>query len=200
MILLWAVIIGFTAGLARAIVGKRRFRAPNLHKFWILIVAFIPQFFAFRLPYTRSLLPDRTIPFFLVGSQLLLIIFAAINLSVPGFWVLGLGLMLNFLVIVLNHGMMPISPETVNKLLPPGAPPVLWVIGERYGVSKDIVLSKGDTWLWFLSDMFVLPIQNNYRVAFSLGDLLMALGAIWLLWSLGGPEKMVKRSQEDNKE
>jgi hypothetical protein len=29
----------------------------------------------------------------------------------------------------------------------------------------------------------------NYPVAFSVGDLLISFGVIWLLWSLGGPEK-----------
>lgn len=200
MVLLWAVIAGFTAGLARAIVGKRRYRVPTLRYLWLLIAAFIPQFFAFQLPATRSLFPDQWIPAVLVGSQFFLLFFSALNLSVPGMGVLGLGLILNFLVIVLNHGMMPISPEVVNQLLPAGASSSLWSIGQRFGVSKDIVLTQGEMRLWFLSDMFVLPLSKIHYVALSFGDVLMSLGAVWLLWSLGGPEKISVTQLEFSKE
>jgi hypothetical protein len=190
MILLWAVVIGFFAGLTRAIVAKRRYQAPDLHHLWLVIVAFIPQLFAFRLATTRVTFPDQWIPLVLIGSQAILLVFALLNLRTTGIWLLGFGLSLNLLVIVLNGGMMPISPETVKKLLP-DAPPGLWSLGERFGVGKDIVLAKGATNLWFLSDVFVL-ILKQYRVAFSIGDVLIALGAIWLLWSSGGPARETK--------
>jgi hypothetical protein len=41
----------------------------------------------------------------------------------------------------------------------------------------------------FLSDYYTLPDWLHYPVAFSLGDVLIAVGAFWLLWSLGGPRK-----------
>lgn len=80
---------------------------------------------------------------------------------------------------------MPISPETVQWLLP-DAPANSWQIGERLGFGKDIVLEKGDTILWFLSDRIRTPLGIGYKVAFSLGDVLIALGAFWLFWSIGG--------------
>lgn len=194
MILVWAVIAGFIAGLARAIAGKRSYRIPRLRLIWIVVAAFIPQLFAFRLPFTRSSFPDNLVPFVLVGSQALLLVFVIVNIRAAGFWALCLGLASNLLVIVLNHGMMPISPETVYRLLGPDAPPGLWFVGERFGIGKDIVLTQGATRLWFLSDIFVLPVSHTYTVAFSAGDVLIAIGAFWLLWSMGGPEKINKEN------
>jgi hypothetical protein len=42
-------------------------------------------------------------------------------------------------VIFLNRGMMPIQPEVVQKLIP-GPSSGLWVVGERFLMTKDIVL------------------------------------------------------------
>lgn len=187
MILLWAVIAGFAAGLARALIGKRRYSAPNIRHIWLVFLAFVPQFFAFRLTATRNFFPDQYVPLVLVGSQIVLLIFTVLNIGVPGIRVLGAGLALNLLVILANRGMMPISPETVRRILPADLPPGLWSVGKRFGVGKDIVLEKGDTNLWLLSDTFVLPFSETYRVAFSIGDVLIALGAFWVLWSMGGP-------------
>lgn len=192
MILLWAVIAGFAAGLTRALIGKRKYRAPKIRHIWLVFIAFLPQFFAFRLTATRNYFPDEYVPLVLVGSQLVLLIFTALNIAVPGMRVLGAGLALNFLVILANRGMMPISPETVRRLVPPDLPPGLWSVGKRFGVGKDIVLEKGDTTLWFLSDTFVLSLSETYRVAFSIGDVLIALGAFWVLWNMGGPETSPK--------
>lgn len=130
--------------------------------------------------------PDEWAPILLVGSQIILLVFVWINRKKPGFWMLGAGLALNFLVIVLNGGLMPISPENVRKVYP-DVPADWWQVGERLGNGKDIVLTPSTTRLWFLSDRFLLPEGLGFQVAFSLGDVLIALGAFWLLWTLGGP-------------
>ncbi len=196
MILLWAVIAGFIAGLARAMIGRRAYRAPNVRHFWLVFLAFLPQFFAFNLGATRSSFPDRAIPLVLVSSQTVLLLFTALNIAVPGFWVLGSGLALNFLVILANRGMMPISPEVVGRLLPANTPPGLWAVGERFGLGKDVVLNQGDTVLWFLSDIFVLPLPQAHRWAFSIGDVLIAAGAFWLLWRMGAPQPARQSDRE----
>ncbi len=82
---------------------------------------------------------------------------------------------------------MPISPETIQRLLPNALAELLQT-GQRLGTGKDIVLNEKDTILPFLSDRFVTPTWLNYPVAFSLGDILISIGVIWLLWSMGGPQ------------
>ena len=83
---------------------------------------------------------------------------------------------------------MPISPEMVIKLNP-NAPAGSWEVGQRLGSSKDIVLNPESARLWLLSDRFSLPDWMSFQAAFSLGDMFIFFGVIWLLWSLGGGDK-----------
>lgn len=185
MILLLAIGIGLLAGYLRARLGGRTLVVPNLRWLWVVPIAFVPQLIAFQLPATRYTIPERWIPLALICSQLLLVVFVAANLRQPGFWLLGAGLLLNLIVISQNGGWMPISPETVRRLAP-NAPPRAWEIGKRLGFTKDKVIQQSETNLWFLSDQFVAPSWLPYHFAFSIGDILIAIGAIWFLWSLGG--------------
>jgi hypothetical protein len=186
MILLFAVLFGLIAGLVRARVEKRAYQSFSLKGIWLVFLAYIPQFFAFNLSATRAMMPDTWVPPILISSLLLLLIFVWINRTQSGFLLLGLGLLFNFLVISLNGGMMPISPETANQLIEPGMEGSLQ-IGQRVGEGKDILLQTADTKLSFLSDRFILPRWIPYRLAYSFGDILISIGAFWLLWQLGGP-------------
>ncbi len=186
MVLLIAVALGLICGFLRAKLRGNSMRAIELRWIWLVFVAFIPQFLAFSFYPTQRQIPDTWIPFILIGSQLMLLVFAWVNRKAPGFWLLGLGLLLNFLVISMNGGFMPLPPENANRLIAPGSGIVLEV-GERAGLGKDIVLARADTRLWFLGDVFMLPAWLNYPLAFSLGDILIAAGAFWLLCELGRP-------------
>ena len=185
MILLLAVIVGLLAGLTRAWYRGHRLSPPGLRLTWLALLAFLPQWLAFYLPATRRLIPDYLAAAALVGSQALFLVFAWFNRNQPGFWLLGLGLALNLLVITLNGGLMPISPETVAQLVP-DALPQAWQIGSRLGTSKDVVLPIEATRLWWLADRFLLPAWFPGRVAFSAGDVLIAFGAFRLSWAMGG--------------
>lgn len=185
MVLAFAVIVGLIAGLARAWVGKRSYRIVSVRLPGLVFFAFLPQLISFYLARAGIRIPGEWAPVILVSSQVLLLVFVWLNRKQPGFWLLGAGLLLNFLVIVLNGGLMPISPETVRKIYP-NVPESLWQVGKRLGNGKDIVLPVSATRLWLLSDRFLLPDWIHYPVAFSAGDVLIALGAFWLLWSLGG--------------
>jgi hypothetical protein len=191
MILLLALTFGLLASLTRAWVGGRRLTPPDLRLTWLTLVAFVPQWFVFYLPATRELLADQLVVVGLVSSQALLLVFVWFNRRQPGFWVLGLGLALNLLVIVLNGGLMPISPEMAARLMP-AAPLDPWQVGSRLGVTKDIILPVPETRLWWLSDRFLLSAWS-YRVAFSPGDVFIAGGAFWLLWTLGGAKQAAKQ-------
>ena len=194
MILLIPILIGFIACLARVWLREDRLTFPALYLEWLALVAFIPQFLVFYWPATAGVDSTTLVGIALVISQMLLFVFAWANRKQPGFWALGLGLVLNLLVIVLNGGLMPISPEMASWLTPHTAPD-LWTIGNRFGTSKDIILPVDETYLWFLSDRFYLSISSLYRVAFSAGDVLIAWGAFWFMWALGEPQS---ERQEQN--
>ena len=170
---------------------SRPYQAVEVRFAWLVLVAYLPQFFAFYLPATRSSFPENWVPVVLVGSQVLLLLFVWLNRRLPGFWLLGLGLFANLLVISLNGGLMPLMPQNAARLIPAGSPVTLQ-LGERVGFGKDILLEKANTRLWFLGDVFMLPGVFSYPLAFSIGDILISTGAFWLLWKLGSPRLISK--------
>ena len=182
MILLLAVAAGLVASLVRAKIKNRHLQPPDLHLVWLVPIAFLPQWLAFHLPATRRLVADSAAVAILVTSQALLLVFAWYNRKKPGFWSMGTGLALNLLAIILNGGLMPVSPEVVTELLPDRSPDT-WQVGERIG--WNIILPLNTTRLWWLTDRLLMPAWFPYRKALSIGDMLIAIGAFWLLWTSG---------------
>ncbi len=155
---------------------------------WIVLVllAFGVQAIAFQIPVTRSSIPQNWIPVIQIGSSIFLVMFAWANFRLPGVPILGLGLLLNLIVIATNGGWMPINPITANQLSPQ-ASSVQWHAGQRFGWSKDWVMEGSYINLEWLSDRYLMPQGFPWHVAFSLGDVVIAAGAFLLLWSIGAP-------------
>ena len=195
MILLLAIVAGLLAGLIRARYSNGHLKTPDLRLAWLVPVAFLPQWLAFNLPVTRRLITDSLAAGALVSSQALLLVFAWFNRNQSGFWALGIGSALNLSVIALNGGLMPVSPGVVAELLPDTSA-ATWHVGERIG--WNVVLPVSSTRLWWLSDHLLMPAWSPYRKALSIGDLFIAGGAFWFLWSLADPERTTeqKRSLE----
>jgi len=180
MILGLAVIAGILSGLFLARWKKETWQPPALKHSWLVLVFFLPQLLAFYLPSTRNLFPDHLVPASLVISQLGLLAFCTLNWRVAGMPVLTIGLLLNLAVILANGGFMPISTETVSRLVPPDTASKL-EIGERLGASKDILLAPDEIVFPWLADRFAPPDWIPYRFAFSVGDIFIGLGAFILL-------------------
>jgi hypothetical protein len=179
MILLLAVLVGLLVGLGRAYWCKQPYKAPSLEAIWLAAVAFLPQLFVAYMPATRQLLSDGLASLSLLVSLALFFAFAWSNRRLPGMPILIFGLLLNFVVIVANGGWMPISLHTANLLT--GKDVLQFVnLGSRFG-EKDILLPAQNIHLEFLADRFLLPAWLPYKTAFSLGDILIGLGAFWLL-------------------
>ena len=175
MILLAALIAGLLVGMGWALWRGLPYQPPPLKYLWLVFVAFLPQFLAFYLSGNRQNISGFLLPF----SQTLLLAFAWLNRRQPGMLILLLGTALNFTVIASNRGFMPISPQTASHLV---SQEVLENIqpGDRFG-TKDILLLPQDTRFEWLADRFLPPAWSAYQVAFSLGDVLIAIGIFWLL-------------------
>ncbi len=179
MILLFAVLAGLLVGLGKAYWRRQYYIAPSLQAVWLPVVAFLPQLFIAYMPTTRQLLNDGLASLSLLVSLALFFVFAWFNRRLPGMPILIFGLLLNFVVIVANGGWMPISLHTANLLA--GKDVLQFVnLGSRFG-EKDILLPAQNIHIEFLADRFLLPAWLPYKVAFSLGDVLISVGAFWLL-------------------
>ncbi len=196
MVLLTAILIGLLSGMVRAELGKRPLRELRVAKPSLVFLAFLAQFIIFQLPRLGITIRDFWIAVILVVGQIMLLAFTILNWKKPGFILLALGTALNLAVLLLNQGLMPMKPDTI-VILYPEASPDSWSIGERLWNSKNIVLTEEMTHLAFLSDRYVIPEWSPYRVAFSLGDVMLAIGAFWLFWGLGGKPKQYKEIKNE---
>jgi hypothetical protein len=193
MILLTAILLGLISGMVRAELGKRPYQALELRKPGLVVLAFLAQFCVFQLSRIGFSIRDEWVATALVTSQLFLLVFAFLNRKSPGFLLLALGTLLNLAVMLFNNGLMPMSPKTISDLYPQ-ASPESWALGERLWNSKNIVLGEDITRLAFLSDRLLIPEWSPYRVAFSLGDVILSAGAFHLLVSLGGKPRKHKEN------
>ena len=114
-----------------------------------------------------------------IASYLLLIVFVFANVRRPSVALFGVGVLLNFLPIIANGGLMPITPETLLKT---GDVPEDARIGEWVSGTKDVLLERDDVHLYFFSDRLTSDLSPSR--AFSIGDLVLIGGAMVLLLDL----------------
>lgn len=89
------------------------------------------------------------------------------NLNLPGMKLFALGTLLNFVVIIANGGMMPVSAQAI----------ALAGLPEPAGTH---MLLTAETKLWFLADIIPLPVPFLARVI-SIGDILIYVGIFYFM-------------------
>lgn len=186
MILLLALLAGVVVGFGWARWCGRPYQPPDLRYLWLAFIAFLLQFTILNLPFSHGQIPNWMVATSLLTTQLLFLWFAWLNRRLPGMLILILGTMMNLAVMATNSGFMPISPQTASRLVPQES--LLEIpVGSRFG-TKDILLPPENTRFEWLADRFLFPTWSPYQVAFSLGDILIAVGVFWLLAYQGKPE------------
>lgn len=187
VILLLALAAGLLAGLALAFWRGYSYQTPELRHLWLVFIAFLPQFMVIYL--TTISLPDWLIVLVLTFSQIGLLVFVWMNRRLPGMLILLCGVALNLTVMTTNGGFMPISPQTASRLVSEEKLQEAR-LGTRFG-TKDILLPPEETKFEWLADRFLFPKRFPYQVAFSLGDVFIALGIFWLLARPGPRMKLI---------
>ena len=181
MILLLAVFFGLLAGWLRVRLNQSIWQPPEFQHAWMVAVFFVPQLLAFYLPVTRSRMSLPVVAACLITSQIGLLLFCLLNKHLPGIPILAAGLFLNLLAISANGGLMPLSTATAAHLIPEQVLSNL-NIGSRFSLSsKDVLLRPEAVNFPWLSDRFVPPDWFPYQFAFSLGDVMIGIGAFLLL-------------------
>ncbi|PKO17268.1 MAG: hypothetical protein CVU39_05805 [Chloroflexi bacterium HGW-Chloroflexi-10] len=174
MILVYGVVLGGLFGLLVHTFLQKKYAIGTIKGSWLVFLAVIPQVILFQIPGSLQDIPNQIVSIVLIASQSILLIFTILNSQKIPFWFLGLGLLMNLVVITSNGGLMPIFPESVNWLLPNKSD--AWEVGQRLGFGKDIVLQEVDTIFPQLADRFHFH-WRSLKVVYSLGDIFIAMGA-----------------------
>lgn len=180
MILAGAVVLGLIASLVRHRGHTAsQIAAISLRSTWLVLLALALQIPLLRAAggSTEELGVEQAL---FLSSHLLLLAFVWRNRRLTAIQIFGLGVLCNLVVILANGGFMPITPETLVRINR-GSSLGQWPIGLHYHFSKDIILSRKETRLWALSDILVVPPPFPWPTAFSLGDLLIAVGIVVLM-------------------
>lgn len=176
MFLLLFVVLGFSWGLLRG-GNLRHLTRYQLHWSGLVLLALLLQIIAFS-PLGRQWLSLNPASLH-IASYALLAAFAGANLRLPGFALLGVGLLSNLTVIWANGGYMPTLAEHMTWL---------GISGE--GALNNSALIQSDTPLWWLGDIFLLPLPVIGNV-FSIGDLLLGAGAALFAYHAVKPRRRV---------
>jgi hypothetical protein len=115
-----------------------------------------------------------------MAAYALLVAFMVVNRRVAGMPIMAVGLALNALVIGANGGLMPQGPETIHVKHPNET----FLPGQHLRQTKDVVLPRDATRLWWLSDVLVTPEELPVRTVMSVGDVLVAVGLTWCVQGL----------------
>jgi len=116
----------------------------------------------------------------ILGSYALLMVAVWANRHLPGMIWLGLGAALNFLVILVNGGWMPVLAQSLVSAGFIETPSAI-DLGQRVWATKDVVMTSQRTHLLWLSDVLVIPKAGIFSAVFSVGDVLMMLGLFRLI-------------------
>jgi hypothetical protein len=140
-------------------------RRPGL--FWVAIGIQVVAFpFAF-LPWTTG---DTAARILWLASYALLIVATILNRHVAGVAVVGAGMVLNVLAVVANGGHMPVSQAAMRAA------------GESYAVKQNSAAIDDPSLPWLI-DRFAAPDWLPLGNVFSLGDVVIAVGAVVIVWS-----------------
>jgi hypothetical protein len=178
------VVLAIAILVALVLGGKIAYLADlNLKWRGVIIAGFLIQIIVYNdfWQNNSSLKGLTTLAYFV--SLGLLVIALARNHAIPGMKLIAFGFFLNVIAISLNGGYMPASLDAWTAA---GFHPLL--SGQTYNNS----IGMGpNTFLPFLGDIFAIPHGVIFSNVFSLGDLFIALGAVYLIQKI-----MVKPKRE----
>jgi predicted MFS family arabinose efflux permease len=168
------LLVAWALGARLSKLAELRFRGD------LLVFASLAVQLAVFTPL-RAQVPDAyVVPLHLL-SYALIVGFFVLNMRVPGFWLVGFGVLANLAVIVANGGRMPVSLSTWRAT--GGDVDVLL----RNGHDDNNVLAGAGTHLGWLGDVFALPRDVPFAAAISIGDIAILLGMVAFVYRACAP-------------
>lgn len=172
--LIEGIIIGIVTGYLRG--GRlRRLANLNLKAYYLLFIAVVIEItLNYVLINHNDIILEAYSLIAVVIQYLLIFVFVGLNLNKPYTWLIGTGVLLNFIVIVANFGAMPVSSQILSLASPSKK---MTLLGE--GKFYTYKLVESGVLLWFLGD--IIRISFPLRHFISIGDILLSVGVLLLI-------------------
>jgi hypothetical protein len=170
VLLLYSIAAGLIVG---RLLGGRVRNLEHVHFVWwqLALAGLLVQLVLFAGPVAERVGPEG--PAIYVLSTLAVMVALMRNLRLPGLVIIAVGATLNLIPVLANGGAMPSSPEAWLQLTGVAALPVTHF--------SNSVLIGPDTLFPFLGDVFVFPRPLPMANVFSIGDAVIAVGAVVFL-------------------
>ncbi len=160
-----AILIGFLKKGSLTHLSRTEIHYPSF-----IIGSFLVQALVILLD-DRFLFYKLTGDIWLTVTYLVLAFAIWANRKIEGFTLIGLGILLNFIVIMANGGRMPVSSDAIDFI---GLSHLIPTMEE--GLSKHVLMDSSTHFSW-LGDIFPLkPPYSFKRVVVSIGDILVTVG------------------------
>ncbi|MFP4508583.1 MAG: DUF5317 domain-containing protein [Spirochaetota bacterium] len=169
--ILLGVVVGFARGGTPGKLSELRFAA-----IWVLFLSLIIQILIFPWILGTVVVDEATAVLHLV-SYTLAGLFLLLNIS--RLWPVLPGAFLNILVIAVNGGYMPSDPDALRRAGELGAAEALAASSD--GTLANVRLMTDTTRLNLLGDRLFVPEWVPLATAFSIGDVLIAVGIAWII-------------------
>ncbi|MBN1461368.1 MAG: DUF5317 domain-containing protein [Armatimonadetes bacterium] len=176
--LLDAAVLAVLIGL---LVGGRLTRLPELalRAVWVFITAAVVQIGLLVIAAKGVALPNGVAPALYVVSFALVLLGLWLNRRLPGVWLVLLGVLMNFVVIVANGGSMPVDRDLAVRA---GDEKLVAMLDSPDYVGH--MPATESTRLRPLGDVLRLPMlipRPRFFSPGSMGDVLITVGACWLI-------------------
>jgi hypothetical protein len=170
VLLLYSIAAGLILG---RLAGGRVRNLERVRLVWwqLALAGLAVQLVLFAGPVAERVGPEG--PAIYVASTLAVMVALLRNLAVPGLAVIAVGATLNLIPVLANGGAMPSAPEAWLALNGVAELPVSHF--------SNSVLIGPDTLFPFLGDVFVWPRPLPLANVFSIGDAVIAIGAMAFL-------------------
>lgn len=189
MIAVWGVLVGVIIGFARG-GSLAQLGSAELKGFALLFLALAIQLLIFPTPWWPEPPISVASELFHIASYGLLVVFFVLNRRLIPLWGVAAGMLMNLAAIAANGGYMPTSPAALRFA---GQSDIAErILHATDGTIGNVVLMSETTRLDFLGDLLAVPPWVPLGSAFSAGDLVLTVGAAWLLQQL-----MVGKKQKE---
>lgn len=166
-----AAVLGVVIGFVRN-GSIRNISITKIRGWFLVLLAFIIQIST--LIFRDMHVVESYGSYFYIASAVLIILTLILNIDKKGMWIILIGAILNFLVVIINENKMPISLDGLELA---GLQNIMDGI-KNGNITNYMDIDQVTNWTKYLGKYIVIPKPYPMAKVISIGDILMSLGII----------------------